>query len=50
MSRCTRIRWTAHDSRGPLCICGEFMPFEDDVLPTVEQPLPAAVSPTGDSL
>ncbi|GJU60419.1 hypothetical protein Tco_1238185 [Tanacetum coccineum] len=27
----------------------EFIPFEDDVLPVVEQPLPVAVSPTGDS-
>ncbi|GJT57850.1 hypothetical protein Tco_0992904 [Tanacetum coccineum] len=27
----------------------EFMPHEDDVLPTKEQPLPAAVSPTADS-
>nr|GEV46579.1 reverse transcriptase domain-containing protein [Tanacetum cinerariifolium] len=26
----------------------EFMPHEDDVLPTEEQPLPAAVSPTAD--
>nr|GEU99874.1 putative reverse transcriptase domain-containing protein [Tanacetum cinerariifolium] len=28
----------------------EFMPPEDDVVPTEEQPLPAAVSPTADSL
>nr|GEY04223.1 hypothetical protein [Tanacetum cinerariifolium] len=27
----------------------EFMPPEDDVLPTEEQPLPAAISPTADS-
>ncbi|GJW95370.1 putative reverse transcriptase domain-containing protein [Tanacetum coccineum] len=59
-SRCTRRRWTAHDARGPLCICSgryagatlvypEFMPPEDDVPLAKEQPLPASVSPTTDS-
>ncbi|GKC26189.1 hypothetical protein Tco_1033483 [Tanacetum coccineum] len=33
----------------PEPIYPEFMPPEDDVLPTEEQPLPAAVSPTADS-
>ncbi|GJT33984.1 hypothetical protein Tco_0924403 [Tanacetum coccineum] len=33
---------------GPIYL--EFMPPEEDVLPTEEQPLPAAVSPTTDSL
>ncbi|GJW87400.1 hypothetical protein Tco_0162740 [Tanacetum coccineum] len=33
----------------PKPVYPEFMPPEDDVLPTEEQPLPAAVSPTSDS-
>ncbi|GKB42404.1 hypothetical protein Tco_0887346 [Tanacetum coccineum] len=33
----------------PKPVYPEFMPPEDDVLPTEEQPLPAAVSPTADS-
>nr|GEZ23790.1 hypothetical protein [Tanacetum cinerariifolium] len=34
----------------PRPIYPEFMPPEDDVLPAKEQPLPAAISPTADSL
>ncbi|GJQ93774.1 hypothetical protein Tco_0004913 [Tanacetum coccineum] len=33
----------------PELVYAEFMPPEDDVFPTKEQPLPAAVSPTADS-
>ncbi|GKF14939.1 hypothetical protein Tco_0056401, partial [Tanacetum coccineum] len=33
----------------PKLVYLEFMPLEDDVFPTEEQPLPVAVSPTADS-